>query len=623
MMHESSFMMIDSKSFLLQQSRTVSVRTGATRPGSVPKNIRRAFTLIELMISIALVVILILGVSQVFQYTTQAVGAGEAITAAIRNGRSAQTAFDDDFNAMVGYGTSVNDSACLIISSRAAYSFRDAKDKISQGKLAAAPSSPSASVASIANVPAAFRDLNGDGTSGDPNVNGEIILPDQYNYRNHRLDTLSFFARNQFARQTGNPGVFVANESSSEAWIWYGHLWLPDNGGNYPVTGTPVTFPCAGTNSTNPNNYYGSQLVLGRMAMLLQSPDAAGNVDDQSSPAISQYFVPVNTAVGSAYPPITESKPVYPVPTGEDESTAYYLPDSRLDVMNGNISSLATAFSSYFSNAAALNNWYDYMMAGNPNVGSVVGGVSVYPRFKCSPFVSRPMTAKAMAQASPYFMGGCSQFTVEFAGDFLNQDNDSTHTTRIPGNSTAKPPTGQTQYGDVLGSPITALNPTNVNHDGQLDFFINSNGVKQTIWYGLPRNTSGSTTTCAGTGIGPAYTNYHNPNGDVVPLRDWLQTVIDPTTCAPIATPETHASFEAYGTSAPYLIPNYQASDYNANMTLAEAQQGYVCAWNASSYHPKIMLIRITMTLEDPTGRLPDGQTFQYVFPVTPSPTSN
>ena len=50
----------------------MSPRSGPARPGSV-----RAFTLIELMISIALVLLLILGVNQVFTYTTQAVGAGE------------------------------------------------------------------------------------------------------------------------------------------------------------------------------------------------------------------------------------------------------------------------------------------------------------------------------------------------------------------------------------------------------------------------------------------------------------------------------------------------------------------------------------------------------------------
>src|ERR1700761_8111267 len=90
---------------------------------------RHGFTLIELMISIALVVILILGVSQVFQYTTQAVGSGEAVTSAIRSSRSAQTSFDRDFAALVGPGTGSNDAPCLIIGSRAVYAFRNAKDQ--------------------------------------------------------------------------------------------------------------------------------------------------------------------------------------------------------------------------------------------------------------------------------------------------------------------------------------------------------------------------------------------------------------------------------------------------------------------------------------------------------------
>src|SRR6202034_3260999 len=77
-------------------------------------------------------------------------------------------------------------------------------------------------------------DINGDGVEGDKTVPGEIISPATYDPRNARIDVLSFFARNLFSRQTGNPGTYVDNLSSQEAWIWYGHLWLPSNNAALP-----------------------------------------------------------------------------------------------------------------------------------------------------------------------------------------------------------------------------------------------------------------------------------------------------------------------------------------------------------------------------------------------------
>jgi hypothetical protein len=52
------------------------------------------------------------------------------------------------------------------------------------------------------------------------------------------------------------------------------------------------------------------------------------------------------------------------------------------------------------------------------------------------------------------------------------------------------------------------------------------------------------------------------------------------------------------------------AADYGPTST---AFTPYICAWGPSdTVRPK--MIRITMTLTDPLGRLPNGQTFEYVF---------
>ena len=42
----------------------------------------------------------------------------------------------------------------------------------------------------------------------------------------------------------------------------------------------------------------------------------------------------------------------------------------------------------------------------------------------------------------------------------------------------------------------------------------------------------------------------------------------------------------------------------------------YTCVFGPNDPAPS--LIRITITLVDPTGRLRDGQTYQYVFSVPP-----
>src|SRR5689334_10526929 len=62
-------------------------------------------------------------------------------------------------------------------------------------------------------------DEAGSGLSPEPPV-----LPTTPNDRAHRLDTMSFFSRGRFERQTGNDDEFVSDMSSNEAWIWYGHL---------------------------------------------------------------------------------------------------------------------------------------------------------------------------------------------------------------------------------------------------------------------------------------------------------------------------------------------------------------------------------------------------------------
>jgi hypothetical protein len=441
--------------------------------------------------------------------------------------------------------------------------------------------------------------MSGAGTVGDPTVPGDVTYPYIYNGRNHRLDTLSFFARDLFHRQTGNPGTFVDNMAATEAWIWYGHLQLPDNTGAYPPSSgntvqpssmphrPPVTYPCMGNPALNPNNYFGGQLVLGRMAMLLVPASSNNVIQDPSG--TPQYYL---NSQGNGLAPLYCSSPVNQSLSGlESDLNNKYLYQGRLDIVNGSIistrSQLASASAPYLPNGQANpaydQYWYTNLLDGLGE-DSPYGG-----RFQCNPFVSKPMQSADMAHASPYFLGGCSQFMVEFAGDYVSQVTDPTSVNY-----------GMAKY---PGSPASAA------PDGQIDFTVITDPSthlkrKQIIWYGLPRNTSGRVSSTNS----QYWQGCEIDNGDVAPLYYWLTA---PTTMGGFGITFSNTAGNYYPYGFEKVSPAFQNP---SDLTSMEANSQYICAWGPNDVKPK--LIRITMTLEDPTGRLPEGQTYQYVFAV-------
>src|SRR4051794_12528936 len=94
------------------------------RPFTPAPRRRRGFTLIELMISIALVLLLVLGINQVFSLTGKTVGAGQAISDIQRNYRSGQNVIFEDFHNAV-----IEDGPFLIIRSEREYAWRNAADQ--------------------------------------------------------------------------------------------------------------------------------------------------------------------------------------------------------------------------------------------------------------------------------------------------------------------------------------------------------------------------------------------------------------------------------------------------------------------------------------------------------------
>src|SRR5687768_2545246 len=85
----------------------------------------QGFTLVELMISIALVLILILGVNTVFSLTSQTVAAGNALGTIHRANAAVNGTIYQDFKSMV-IGT---DAPCFVITMQRRFAWRDAADR--------------------------------------------------------------------------------------------------------------------------------------------------------------------------------------------------------------------------------------------------------------------------------------------------------------------------------------------------------------------------------------------------------------------------------------------------------------------------------------------------------------
>ena len=188
-----------------------------------------------------------------------------------------------------------------------------------------------------------------------------------------------------------------------------------------------------------------------------------------------------------------------------------------------------------------------------------------------------------MAKTIPAFMPNCTQFAVEFAGDFVTQD-----------------PTFGATLGNVIGN----------TPDGTIDYVVD-NGAFRTRWYGFPRNIHGLLRI---QGYTAGITNNMMP--DVVPLRDVLASggFMAPTPMErdlpPLASGEAvdggNYAYVNPATGASFLAP----TDF------------YRCAWGPAEQIPppgatqNLMpkMIRFVMTVEDPGGKVPGGQTVEYVF---------
>ena len=249
-----------------------------------------------------------------------------------------------------------------------------------------------------------------------------------------------------------------------------------------------------------------------------------------------------------------------------------------------------------------------------------------------------PINSKSVSQRQNLLADSCSQFIVEFAGDFVTQDN--------------------------LGTPDYTRPP---QPDGVLDFYVDASGLRHTRFYGLPRDVDGDRSI-------PGYNDVRRINSpDIIPVADFQTKFKDPsipgnsvyyTRQTPNLRPPTRAagiSDEAFersfgpsyfvferslppSASVPTGSPGVlettppTATDYSrvtveptGASRASPGDSGYECLWdpvNAAKAYPVVVngvtrnayavpkLIRIIVDIRDPNGKMSQPLTQEYVFPV-------
>ena len=601
--------------------RMTSIAPIRTAAAADRRRAARGFTLVELLISIALVLVLMTGIVQVFKYAGDAVGTSLAVSELTRSQQALLAQFPAD---AAGLTQDVVRSPYILLDSQ----INDASE---------APPT-------VANTLTTLGSMYLDKADAAADAAKAVKYPDfpQIADKQFRFDQFSFLAHGKFTRRTGNDGEYGGNMSSPLARVWYGHLWLPSNdfkadvsNGNtanapsYLTTdGNSPTYPGLGTAATNPNNYFANQWTLGRVVTLIVPKNypitgtptltdvVNGTQADMVTPHCEAFNDTLNDpATGLPLPgltPITYGSPFRAEGTPNDIS--YTLPKPTAAGMGPqnfryDLAAVRAAtgdpFRDYFyprldqsqnlntTNTAIGKNWYE-------SVDPLTPFRTANYRFQSNPNPVRPLDSVKVASATPAMVAGCTQFYVEFAGDFLTQN----------------PTTGNRDP----ASPVGIVAP-----DGVTDFYVDATGVRHTRWYGLYRSTSGARQGAAAANPGASFINTtaRGDNPDVCPVSTFMQ---------PIGM-ESVPPLPAYQVKNADSLSAIPARNFPAGSVTFEkivTATHYVCAWEATPKTsvqdlnpndntpllPRPSQFRLTVVQTDPTGRLGAGRSSQYLIPV-------
>jgi hypothetical protein len=658
------------------------------------------------MVSIALVLILMIGVNYVFTKTSDAVGAGQTMNTFNRDSQSAQAAIFSDFQ-------NINKNPpCFIIGSQIVDQFLNSAD------------------AQTGNDPTHVVIDNAGNT--------QPVITGLYNYRCHRADVVKFFVRGNYQRRSANDGSFTSQTTSDDAFVTLGHALLPTNDSScyvgpttdntsigYNITqysaagpiwttqlapNAALAPPLASTGPKQRLGAYAADWVLARSVTLLKDQNTNFSYNGSSTPTALQPnptgfaevayprfpFTynngggtttvtltggPVSLWPSAAYIPYqvnmtplgynSPDNSFYSIKNGYQSTPSYTVPQSsRYDLASVTPEQFRRAIADailQWKNAGYIGGylWWNpliYSLAAQqqqqptgaapyyytpqisyfttPDTSNAVaptyqfgtwspafaqtndaGGRAVPPdlaRVAANPQIQTPLTSAMVAQIAPYFLQHCSQFIVEYAGDYLTQDGNG--------------------------------NMTGIGPDGQIDFYQSApNGPRQIRWYGMPRSNSGasiiygapnptdtaanrtlaafaSTTPAPNLTIPISYVSATNPGlPDVIPLRDYYTLYFNQlygtnTIYQPLWEVDVNFDNSAYyanATSPPVANPN----GLNNSFHLYSPNSGipndapinsprYVAAW----YNDMPAMIRVLIKVDDPNDKLKDGPWYVFVF---------
>ena len=545
---------------------------------------RAAFTLVELMISIAIVLVLMLGINFVFGLTSRTVGTGMALSAAGRDIRNARKVMQADFDNSV----SVGESPALIIQSETIAAFQNRQDELADRDYNR--------LDTLVQRETETLTYDVDGESAGPNNGDEVDLQAgtnngapsptlvyALNHRRHRFDRISFFANNRtgdYSRQTGDQTTYVSAETSTEAWICYGPLRQiskEGGGGQSPRYAKPGVL----TAPDNPNNFYASQWMLGRHVTLLKRPPYS-----YAGASVMNTGVDFVGMLGShATANITHENNAKNGPYAN--ASAWAMPESRVDMAATTLADARAALSNTGVYPYPGTWWFDAdenVAVDEMNCEDITGPSYPYTLnylFWAKPFVNKTQNsngnfADAMANqtreaalTTPIFLRGCTQFIVEFTGDFFEQTDGE--------------PLGTIDY-DIVGvAPTQSL---------------------RTHWYGMPRDLNGD--------------GVIDPNVDIATVAEYQNK-------PPPAGDKRNPRYTPTGVPLPFeanpVVNGKWIWQWGPTTGLTAPVASTVTPPMASTPgHPNYCrpsLVRITIELIDANGRLQEGQRIEFIFKLT------
>jgi type II secretory pathway pseudopilin PulG len=576
-------------------------------PSFSPRTIhlpRRAFTLVEVMISVLLVLLVVFGVSQVFTLTSRTIGAGQALAVAGRDSRAFQSTIAEDWRSCIP------DSPLVIIGNGTAYATgtdtlnqttnRDLQ--LQRGYLGGFKNREEFEADQDSNP---FTvDGDGDGRV-DPNTQplDRIVGVFETSDRNPRLDRLAFFAQNRYTLQSIPNGESYVAVTSNEAFIWYGHLGrdIGTNSSAYKQRGVMLT----------PNNQFAQERILGRATILLnpnaprKPPDRvdAGGIYPSNKPspapantpdALSPFRTPVRRPIGMLANDIRMAKTdlvrvsLDQIRADLDGLYSTYNPDDRY-------------------NDPTKKMWYqdlwDRYEINNSNE------VTQPWRFTAHTSITRPLTQEALARTSPVFVNHCTQFIVEYAGDYLYQDPDPTpadirKTTRgrivdAPGGRK-----GIKSYYAAQPGGRFAQEPDYGETDGEIDWIWDRDTQTKSIrWYGMPRDTNNDGQINMKDVVPFWYViNYNETNAIRDPQYDNNRKV----------PKNSKGAWEVQLRQIPRVIKFENQED----LAKVRFDDGDPSSFHCDSifHNDAPAMIRITLKIDDPNNRLQNGQWYQFVL---------